>query len=154
MLSPPPRKETDRSTAALCVGQLRQALKSAKKSQLDHVNLLLFGDRSPLTVYPHTRVSRAFTVFRRLGMRHLCVIDFDGNAVGIITRKDLMDYKLRRSILAIKLQALWRRVLVLQRVRVGYYRDRKRRWKRAQRKQEKDAEAGGQAEEEEDGKDK
>ena len=77
--------------------QLKTAIYMAREKG-DHVlhlvHLLKYCDRSPLTVYPHTRLSRAYSVFRKLGMRHLPVIDQDGSVVGIITRKDLMQYLL------------------------------------------------------------
>lgn len=63
-------------------------------SKEQQINLVEYMDRSPITVYPHTPLSRAFIIFRKLGMRHLCVIDRHGKAQGIITRKDLMTYRL------------------------------------------------------------
>ncbi len=41
----------------------------------DTIHLLEYCDRAPVTVYAHTKVARAFELFRKLGMRHLCVID-------------------------------------------------------------------------------
>jgi CBS domain-containing protein len=62
------------------------------------INLLDFADRSPITTVPHAKVARAFDVFRKLGMRHMTVIDSEGMLVGILTRKDLMTYKLADNI--------------------------------------------------------
>ena len=45
-------------------------------------------------VFPHTTVARAYSIFRKLGLRHLVVIERDGRVCGMITRKDLMLYKL------------------------------------------------------------
>ena len=53
-----------------------------------------FCDRSPLTVYPNTRLSRAYSVFQKLGMRHLPVVSEKGIVQGMITRKNLMHYLL------------------------------------------------------------
>ena len=61
---------------------------------LNFVNLLKYCDRSPLTVYPNTRLSRAYSVFQKMGMRHLCVITNKGEVCGIITRKNLMGFLL------------------------------------------------------------
>ena len=53
-----------------------------------------YADRSPITVFPHTTVARAYSIFRKLGLRHLVVLERDGRVCGMITRKDLMLYKL------------------------------------------------------------
>ena len=37
-------------------------------------------------------------LFRKLGMRHLCVVDNQGILVGIVTRKDLMTFSLEDNI--------------------------------------------------------
>ena len=37
-----------------------------------------------------TKVAKVYTPFRLLGFRHLCVVDSDGVAAGILTRKELM----------------------------------------------------------------
>eukprot|EP01052_Picozoa_sp_SAG31_P084130 SAG31_NODE_44399_length_263_cov_0.615854_1_plen_76_part_10 len=58
---------------------------------------------------PHAKVARAFEMFRKLGMRHLCVIDSDGCVVGMITRKDLMTYKITGKIMSPRTEALIRR---------------------------------------------
>ena len=72
----------------------------AKKEHMltgpDHnlIDLMDYADRSPITVFPHTTVARAYSIFRKLGLRHLVVIERDGRVCGMITRKDLMLYKL------------------------------------------------------------
>ena len=71
-------------------------------------NLMDFADRSPITTVPHAKVARAFDVFRKLGMRHMCVVDNEGMLVGIITRKDLMTFRLSDNIRLHKAQALLR----------------------------------------------
>ena len=123
----------DRLEGLISVEQLQVAHDSAKMSDYDFVNLLQFGDRSPLTVHPHTRIGRAYEVFRKLGMRHLPVVDLEGDAVGMITRKDLMTYRLKENILITRVQALWRKLIVMKRAREGYYIKRKQRWE-SQRK--------------------
>lgn len=79
----------------------REQLEMALVYALEHgeqtmhfVHLLKYCDRSPLTVYTTTRLSRAYVVFRKLGMRHLPVIDNDGTVYGMLTRKNLMGYLL------------------------------------------------------------
>ena len=34
-----------------------------------------YADRSPLTVFSHTKLNRAYDIFRKLGMRHLVVVN-------------------------------------------------------------------------------
>ena len=67
-------------------------------SQIQVVHILEYSDRSPITIYPNTKVARAFELFRKLGMRHLCVVDNQGILVGIVTRKDLMTFSLGDNI--------------------------------------------------------
>ena len=62
------------------------------------VDLLEYADRSPITTYPHAKVARAFEVFRKLGMRHMCVVDQQGTLVGMLTRKDLMTFRINENI--------------------------------------------------------
>lgn len=70
------------------------------------VNLLKFADRSPITTVPHAKVARAFDMFRKLGMRHMCVIDDEHRLVGILTRKDLMTYRIRENIMSPRAEAM------------------------------------------------
>jgi CBS domain-containing protein len=73
---------------------LELAADGAGTSLEPHVDLSAVMDRSPITVFPRTPVSRAYTLFRKLGMRHLCVVDGRGRAVGMVTRKDLMTFRM------------------------------------------------------------
>ena len=123
----------DRLEGLINIEQLQVAYKSAQMSNYDFVNLLQFGDRSPLTVHPHTRIGRAYEVFRKLGMRHLPVVNLDGDAVGMLTRKDLMTYRLKENILITRVQALWRKLLVIKLARSGFYIERKRKWESQRR---------------------
>lgn len=75
------------------------------------LKLMNFADRSPITTVPHAKVARAFEIFRKLGMRHMCVIDSDGAVAGMITRKDLMTYKISENIIPPRAEALIRRFL-------------------------------------------
>ena len=65
-------------------------------------------ERSPLTVYPHTRLGRAYEVFQKLGLRHLPVIRSNGSIVGILTRKNLQTYLLERNSALARIQAVFR----------------------------------------------
>lgn len=97
------------------------------KSRIMHpvqktIDLTQYCDRSPLTVTTNSTVSRAYEVFRKLGLRHLVVLGRDGGAAGIITRKDLMVFKLveqkQRELACVKkLQGRVRRMLE----KSGYY---------------------------------
>ena len=58
------------------------------------IDLTQYCDRSPLTVTSNSTVSRAYEVFRKLGLRHLVVLGRDGTVIGMVTRKDLMIFKL------------------------------------------------------------
>ena len=49
-----------------------------------------FIDRSTLTVQAGFPMSKVYTLFRSLGLRHLVVVDKLGRPAGIITRKELM----------------------------------------------------------------
>ena len=69
------------------------------------INLMDYADRSPITTVPHAKVARAFDVFRKLGMRHMCVTDNEGMLVGMITRKDLMTFRLADNIRVHKAEA-------------------------------------------------
>ena len=41
------------------------------KDKMFKIDLMHYCDRGPLTVHPHTTVARAYSVFRKLGLRHL-----------------------------------------------------------------------------------
>ena len=45
-------------------------------------------------------------MFRKLGMRHMCVIDDEHRLVGILTRKDLMTYRIRENIMSPRAEAM------------------------------------------------
>jgi H+/Cl- antiporter ClcA len=97
------------------------------KSRIMHpltktIDLTQYCDRSPLTVTTNSTVSRAYEVFRKLGLRHLVVLGRDGGAAGMITRKDLMVFKLvdqkqRELVCVKKLQGRVRNMLEKN----GYY---------------------------------
>ena len=97
------------------VGQLRKAVADAKRraeagvgEQSSSMHLLDYADRSPITTVSHAKVARAYEVFRKLGMRHLCVTDSENVLVGILTRKDFMTYRLAEKIKLHKAESLIR----------------------------------------------
>jgi CBS domain-containing protein len=53
-----------------------------------------YCDRSPLSVHATTTVARAYEVFTKLGLRHLVVLGHTGKVEGLVTRKDLMVYRI------------------------------------------------------------
>merc|ERR1711871_15288 len=60
----------------------------------NRIDVSHYMDRGPLTVFPHTTVAGAYSLFRKLGLRHLPVVARDGTICGMVTRKDLMLFKL------------------------------------------------------------
>jgi CBS domain-containing protein len=79
------------------VKQLEEENQSAKGKipLLDEVDLTQYCDRSPLSVSSGTTVARAYSLFTKLGLRHLVVTGgTDGRVVGMVTRKDLMVFRI------------------------------------------------------------
>eukprot|EP00808_Paulinella_micropora_P004910 g49360.t1 len=60
--------------------------------------LLTHMHAAPLTVYNNISIARAYDLYRKNSLRHLCVIDLNGNLVGILTRKDLMRYRVEEAV--------------------------------------------------------
>jgi H+/Cl- antiporter ClcA len=80
------------------------------------IDLTQYCDRSPLTVASISTVSRAYEVFRKLGLRHLMVTGPDGMLCGVVTRKDLMIFKIveqkeRELLVVCQLQEIIRKKL-------------------------------------------
>ena len=48
------------------------------------------------TLAPLTTLSRAYKLFRGLGLRHLCLIDDCNNVVGMLTRAEFTSHRLER----------------------------------------------------------
>lgn len=110
LLTDEPRKATVRAgVAGATVWKLDRAIFEVTLSLNNRdVNLLKYADRSPITTAPHAKVARAFEIFRKLGMRHMCVADGDNNLVGMVTRKDLMTYKIVENIMTPRAEAVIR----------------------------------------------
>ena len=86
------RKNLEQLMKDLNDDKKRQTLLVGKNKNI--VDVMEYADRSPITVFPHTTVARAYSIFRKLGLRHLVVLERNGEVCGMITRKDLMLYKL------------------------------------------------------------
>ena len=54
------------------------------------IDLHPFANRSTYLVPENMTVSKVYTLFRQLGLRHLCVVPKPSEILGVITRKDLL----------------------------------------------------------------
>jgi CBS domain-containing protein len=54
------------------------------------VDLTRFMHRPVMTVRKECSAARVYTIFRALGLRHMCVVDADHHPVGMITRVNLL----------------------------------------------------------------
>ncbi|KAG2469526.1 CLCC protein, partial [Polypterus senegalus] len=55
-------------------------------------------NQSATTVHNGFSLHRTYRIFRKLGLRHLTVVDKKNQVVGIITRKDLMEFNLEEML--------------------------------------------------------
>ncbi|KAK7069323.1 H(+)/Cl(-) exchange transporter 7 [Halocaridina rubra] len=58
-----------------------------------HIDFRPFLSPSPYTVASCASLPRVFSLFRALGLRHLIVTNDDNEVVGMVTRKDLVKYR-------------------------------------------------------------
>mmetsp|Transcript_26213 Transcript_26213/g.57227 ORF Transcript_26213/g.57227 Transcript_26213/m.57227 type:complete len:770 (+) Transcript_26213:64-2373(+) len=65
-------------------------LRLAPEDYVKRIDLRPYMNTGLYTVLKHTVVARCYMLFRNMGLRHLPVLDCDGNICGIITRKDLI----------------------------------------------------------------
>lgn len=63
---------------------------------------------------PHA--ARAYEIFRKLGMRHMCVVDNSGMLAGLLTRKNLMTFTLDDNVRELKARAVLRGWVVRHRL--------------------------------------
>jgi CBS-domain-containing membrane protein len=74
------------ATLETCAGQ--PALAEAHVDLGPYVNASAFSVRSDFSLH------RAYMIFRTMGLRHLIITDVANEVVGVLTRKDLMDFRL------------------------------------------------------------
>lgn len=62
------------------------------------VELTPYINTSAVTVPQNFSIERAYLIFRSMGLRHLTVVDNNNRIQGIVTRKDLMGYRLDTAV--------------------------------------------------------
>lgn len=66
----------------------------SQKERECYMDLRPYLNPCPYTLYANASLSRAFRLFRALGLRHIVVIDENNKVVGIVTRKDIARYRM------------------------------------------------------------
>ncbi|XP_051878557.1 chloride channel protein A-like [Pristis pectinata] len=64
----------------------------------NYINLKPYINQSAMTVHANFSLQRTYIIFRTLGLRHLTVVDLRNRVLGIITRKDLMAFRLEEKL--------------------------------------------------------
>ncbi|XP_062897788.1 chloride channel protein C-like [Mobula hypostoma] len=67
-----------------------------------YINLKPYINQSAMTVHANFSLQRTYIIFRTLGLRHLTVVDLQNRVLGIITRKDLMGFRIEEKLLESK----------------------------------------------------
>eukprot|EP00299_Pterocystis_sp_00344_P015628 c7816_g1_i2.p1 GENE.c7816_g1_i2~~c7816_g1_i2.p1 ORF type:complete len:638 (-),score=129.94 c7816_g1_i2:161-2074(-) len=62
------------------------------------LNLRPYMDRSAATIMTTFSVSRTYDLFRTMGYRHIFVLNKRGEPVGVVTKRDLMDYSVMNAL--------------------------------------------------------
>ena len=62
------------------------------------VELTPYINTSAVTVPQNFSIERAYLIFRSMGLRHLTIVDDNNRIQGIVTRKDLMGYRLDTAV--------------------------------------------------------
>jgi chloride channel 7 len=68
---------------------------SAEEEML-YLDLTPFMNQTPFIVQDNSSLSRVYTLFRTMGLRHLVVVNQNNSVVGIIARKDLVSLQNQR----------------------------------------------------------
>lgn len=63
------------------------------------VDLKPYVNTSAVTVPQTFSTERAYLIFRSMGLRHMTVVDESNCVLGMVTRKDLMGYRLDRAVI-------------------------------------------------------
>ena len=80
----------------------RQGIPQFHESWLDErIDLSPYIDQSCFSISETTSLSRTYTLFRTLGLRHLVVVSRENKIVGMITRKDLVSDNIVERILLV-----------------------------------------------------
>ena len=67
-------------------------------SQDETIDLAEYINTSAVSVSEDFSVERAYMIFRSMGLRHLTVVDEMNRVKGILTRKDLMGFRLDEAV--------------------------------------------------------
>ncbi|GAB5367354.1 hypothetical protein AAMO2058_001223200 [Amorphochlora amoebiformis] len=67
-----------------------------QEEEAKFINLRQYCDPVPHMVPAEASVWHVYNLFRQLGLRHLCVIDNNGDVIGVITRQDLTEAHCRQ----------------------------------------------------------
>ncbi|ELT90362.1 hypothetical protein CAPTEDRAFT_205671 [Capitella teleta] len=75
-----------------------EKMSQSKECDEIFVDLEWYVNQSVQKVDEHFSLYRTYNQFRALGLRHLLVTDLKNRVIGIITRKDLMQYKMQEKL--------------------------------------------------------
>lgn len=67
-------------------------------SQDETIDLREYSNTSAVSIQEGFSIERGYIIFRSMGLRHLTVVDHLNRVRGIITRKELMGYKLDEAV--------------------------------------------------------
>ena len=67
-------------------------LRATRLALSKYVNTSAFSLRASFSLH------RAYMLFRTMGLRHLIITSVDNRVVGVITRRDLMDFQLHNVL--------------------------------------------------------
>jgi len=81
----------------LIYGRLQKFLENPEICD-QYIDLSPYINKSSVTVQDTFSLHRTYIVFRTLGLRHLPIVNKHNKVVGIITRKDLMGFKLEEKL--------------------------------------------------------
>ncbi|XP_039624939.1 chloride channel protein C-like [Polypterus senegalus] len=89
---------TERLSKLATTNQVINKYISDPKYEDVFINLEPYINQSATTVHNGFSLHRTYRIFRKLGLRHLTVVDKKNQVVGIITRKDLMEFNLEEML--------------------------------------------------------
>ncbi|XP_070575370.1 chloride channel protein C-like [Ptychodera flava] len=80
--------------------QILETLCSDPKYQGLYINLAPYYNQSAPCVEDNFSLHRTYIIYRTMGLRHLTVVDRRNQVVGMLTRKDLMGFRLEETLAA------------------------------------------------------